>query len=168
MRPELDAAARSCQGEGVLQRSAGVLLYRFRENDLEVFLIYPGGPFFARKDLGSWSIPKGEQGPGEDPLDAARRELEEDRAAPGWNVSAARARAPARIVQAFFLEGDCDADAIRSNTFSLGWSGHPAGVKREFPEVDRAAWFAIDDARRRISAGQLPLLDELARLVRGA
>jgi predicted NUDIX family NTP pyrophosphohydrolase len=149
--------------------SAGILVYRRAAGGLEVLLVHPGGPFWARKDVGAWSIPKGEIDPAEDPLDAARRELAEET---GWTIEGVftpltPVRQPGgKVVQAWAVEGQFDPAALRSNSFSLEWP-RGSGRMREFPEVDRAAWFSIDDARRTILAGQRPLLDELARIVAG-
>jgi predicted NUDIX family NTP pyrophosphohydrolase len=146
--------------------SAGLLLYRWRDGALEVFLVHPGGPFWARKDDGAWSIPKGEFAPGEDPLAAARREFAEET---GLAVDGeVRALAPIRqaggkVVHAFALEGELDADAIRSNSFTIEWPPR-SGRLRAFPEVDRAGWFALAEARRKILKSQLGLLEQLALL----
>ena len=146
--------------------SAGVLVYR-RRTRLEVLLVHPGGPFWAKKDDGAWSIPKGEFAAGEDPLTAARRELAEETGfavdgelRPLGNVK----QAGGKVVHAWALEGDLDADAIRSNMFSMEWPPR-SGRMQQFPEVDRAAWFGIDEARVKLLKGQLPLLDALCRLV---
>ena len=146
--------------------SAGLLLYRWREGRLEVFLVHPGGPFWARKDEGAWSIPKGELAAGEDPLVAARREFAEETGLvpDGAFVALTPLRqAGGKIVHAFALEGDCDPTAIRSNSFTIEWPPR-SGQRREFPEVDRAAWFAIAEAERKILKGQLGLLAQLVEL----
>ena len=148
-------------------RSAGLLLYRRREGGLEVFLIHPGGPLFARKDEGFWSIPKGEYQPDEPPLDAARREFEEET---GFRIEGAfLPLTPVRLksgklVTAWAVEGDVDAAALRSNLFRMEWPPG-AGRTQEFPEADRGAWFPLDQARAKIGAAQVALLDELERLV---
>jgi predicted NUDIX family NTP pyrophosphohydrolase len=141
----------------VARKSAGILLYRRCGSGLEVFLVHPGGPFFAKRDAGAWSIPKGEIEAGDDPQGTARREFREET---GLALAFERLdpltpvrQAGGKVVQAFAAEGDCESDAIRSNTFVLRG--------RSYPEVDRAGWFALDAAREKILAGQRPLLDEL-------
>lgn len=135
--------------------SAGLLLYRKRTG-LEVFLVHPGGPFWATKDEGSWSIPKGEFEPGEDPLAAARREFTEETGfiADGdiKPLTPLKQRS-GKIVHAWAIAMDCDPTLVKSNTFTF--------KGREFPEVDRAAWFAIGEAKRKILPGQMGFLDEL-------
>lgn len=136
--------------------SAGVLMFRYRAGMLEVLLVHPGGPFWAHKDDGAWSIPKGEVNPGEDLLVAARRELAEET---GITVDGDFRRLTpvkqksGKIVHAWAVRGDADAAGITSNTFT--YKG------REYPEVDRAAWFSLAEARRKLLSGQVPLLDEL-------
>jgi predicted NUDIX family NTP pyrophosphohydrolase len=147
--------------------SAGVLMYRRNGSGLEVFLVHPGGPFWARKDVGAWSIPKGEIEQGEAPLDAARREFAEETgsAVSGSFVSIGFVRMRSgKVVHAWAVEGDIDAANIRSNVFTLEWPPR-SGRQREYPEADRAAWFSIPEARRRILAGQAPLLDQLSALL---
>jgi predicted NUDIX family NTP pyrophosphohydrolase len=150
--------------------SAGLLLFRRREASFEVLLVHPGGPFWKDKDWAAWSIPKGEFDDGEAPLDAARREFEEETgftAAGPFVPLAPLAQKSGKIIHAWAAEGDLDASAIRSNTFSLEWPPR-SGRKQEFPEVDRAAWFAPEEASRRIHPGQAPFLEELSRhLARG-
>ena len=149
-----------------MKTSAGILLYRRRPGGLEVLLAHPGGPFWAKRDLGAWTLPKGEVDGGEDPLAAARREFaEETGVVPG---EPALALTPIRqkggkVVHAWAIEGDCDANAIVSNRFSMEWPPR-SGKMAEFPEIDRAAWFSLAEARRRILEAQVPLLDELQRL----
>ncbi|HET6547440.1 MAG TPA: NUDIX domain-containing protein [Solirubrobacter sp.] len=151
-------------------RSAGILLYRRGEAGLEVLLVHPGGPFWAKKDLGAWSIPKGEHGEGEDAQACALREFEEEigsAPAPGelFDLGSVRQKA-GKVVQAWALEGDLDPAGVRSNTFELQWPPR-SGQMREFPEVDRAQWFALDEARRRINPAQAELLDRLVRVMTG-
>jgi predicted NUDIX family NTP pyrophosphohydrolase len=139
-----------------MKTSAGLLLYRDRDGVLEVFLIHPGGPFWARKDEGAWSIPKGAIDPGEDPLAAARREFTEEtgQVASGDFIPLRPVRqAGGKVVQAWAVEGEADADRIVSNTFIHNG--------REYPEADRAGWFSLAEARRKLLPGQRPLLDEL-------
>ena len=148
-------------------KSAGILLYRFREGVLQVLLAHPGGPFWAKKDAGAWTIPKGEIGDSEEPLAAARRELREETGLDldGEFIALAPVRQKSgKWVHAWALEGDCDAAAIRSNTFSVEWPPK-SGTQREFPEIDRAAWFTIPEAREKILAAQAAFLDELERVV---
>ena len=146
--------------------SAGILLYRRRAGGLEVFLVHPGGPFWARRDEGAWSIPKGEIDSGGDPLATAQREFREetgiDLRAERFEPLASVRQRGGKVVQAWAVEGDCDAGAISSNTFALEWP-RGSGKTRTFPEVDRAGWFCLDEARRKILSGQTPLLDELER-----
>jgi len=148
--------------------SAGLLLYRRRGGALDVLLAHPGGPYWARKDEGAWSIPKGEVEPGEEPLARARTEFEEETgfALPdGPFLALAPVRqAGGKTVRAWAVEGAIDAAAIRSNSFSLEWPPRSGRVE-EFPEVDRAEWFDLAAARRRINPAQRALLDELERLV---
>ncbi len=148
------------------RRSAGILLYRRSGGALELLLVHPGGPFWARKDEGAWSIPKGEYEEGHDPLAAALREFEEElgSALPVQSaelIELGSVRQPGgKTVTAWAAEGDLDADGIVSNTFELEWPPR-SGRLREFPEVDRAAWFAAAEARAKILRGQLPLIDAL-------
>jgi predicted NUDIX family NTP pyrophosphohydrolase len=144
--------------------SAGVLLYRARDGVVEVLLAHPGGPFWARKDDGAWSIPKGEYADGEDPWAAAQREFLEELALPvpaGPRIDFGSLKQPSgKVVTAFAVEGDLDAADARSNTFEMEWP-RGSGKMREFPEVDRAGWFAVAQARTKLLKGQLPFLDRL-------
>ena len=147
------------------RRSAGILLYRTRLRGTEVLLVHPGGPFWAKKDVGAWSIPKGEYIDDEDPLAAARREFAEETGIvlEGAFISLEPVTQPSgKIVSAWAVEGDCDASTITSNTFSMEWPPK-SGRQAEFPEVDRAEWFTVEHARERLTKGQVSLLDQLER-----
>ena len=152
------------------KESAGLLIWRRRGDALEVLLVHPGGPVWAKRDLGAWSIPKGEIDPGEDPEACARREVAEETGlridAPALPLTPRRQRS-GKLVRAFAVEADCDLARIRSNTFAMEWPPR-SGRMQAFPEVDRAAWFALDEARAKINPGQAPILDELAERLRGA
>ena len=143
--------------------SAGILLYRRSHGRLEVLLAHPGGPFWKRKDLGAWSIPKGECQDGEDPMVAARREFEEET---GLRLQGELTRlgevkqAGGKVVRAWAVEGDCDPAAIHSNTFELEWPPK-SGKLQQFPEIDRFEWFSLDDAREKLVKAQAALLDRL-------
>jgi predicted NUDIX family NTP pyrophosphohydrolase len=148
--------------------SAGVLLFRRRGDGLEVLLVHPGGPLWAKKDEGAWSIPKGEIESDEDPLAAARREFEEELGSPvsGEFVALAPIRqASGKLVRAWAVEGEFDPSALTSGTFSMEWPPK-SGRQQNFPEVDRVEWFTIDDAKRKINKAQIPLLDQVARVDR--
>ncbi|HVP15091.1 MAG TPA: NUDIX domain-containing protein [Terriglobales bacterium] len=145
--------------------SAGLLMYRIADSGPEVLLVHPGGPFWARKDAGAWSIPKGEHGPEEDPLAAARREFEEET---GWKagdpdlIALGEARQKSgKLVRAWAFRGDVDPGTLRSNTFALEWPPR-SGRTRDFPEIDRAAWLSLPEARRRIVPGQAVFLERLS------
>jgi predicted NUDIX family NTP pyrophosphohydrolase len=143
--------------------SAGLLLYRRREGALEVLLVHPGGPFWARKDAGAWSIPKGEIDATEEPLAAARREFTEETGFPAegsFQPLTPVTQASGKIVHAWAVEGDVDPAGLRSNAFSIEWPPR-SGRQQSFPEVDRAAWFPLDVARQKINPAQAALLDEL-------
>lgn len=144
-----------------MKRSAGVLL---RRDSGEVLLVHPGGPFWAKRDEGAWSLPKGEYADGEDPAACAAREFEEELGSPlpsGDLVDLGVVRQKSgKEVRAFLARGDLDASAIVSNTFEMEWPPR-SGRRQEFPEVDRAAWFSIDDARIRLNPAQAEFLDRL-------
>ena len=149
-------------------QSAGVLVFRWRADALEVLLVHPGGPFWERKDDGAWSIPKGEFGEGESPEQAARREFMEETGIelPERLIALAPvSQSRGKIVHPFAVEADIDAAVVRSNTFQLEWPPR-SGVMREFPEIDRAAWFPVADAQRKILAAQRPILSELMERMR--
>jgi predicted NUDIX family NTP pyrophosphohydrolase len=144
-------------------KSAGIILYRFRYQVPEILLVHPGGPFWAKKDDGAWSIPKGEFAENENPLDAAKREMEEET---GIRVTKVNIELkPVRIksgktIFAWGTEGDFDVNQIRSNNFELEWPPK-SGKKKLFPEIDKAGWFEFAEAKRKITPGQLPLIEEL-------
>jgi predicted NUDIX family NTP pyrophosphohydrolase len=147
------------------KRSAGILLFRGRGAQLRLLLVHPGGPFWAKKDLGAWSIPKGEFLEDEQPFTAARREFAEEigTRVDGDALALTPLKQPSRkVVHAFAIEHDLNVDRISSNTFEMEWPPK-SGKMQAFPEVDRAAWFRLDAARRRIQPGQLPILEELVR-----
>lgn len=150
------------------KQSAGILLYRTSDRGLEVLLVHPGGPFFRNKDLGVWSIPKGEFTEGEEPTVVAVRELEEETGyrleAPLIPITPIKQKG-GKIVFAWAAEGDLDAEAITSNTFTLEWPPR-SGRMREFPEVDRAAWLTVDEAREKINQAQIAFIEELKRILR--
>jgi len=139
-------------------------MYRRSRGSLEVLLVHPGGPFWMKKDLGAWSIPKGEYEVGEEPLAAAAREFEEETglvAKGPYTPLRSITQQGGKVVQAWAFEGDCDAESLKSTTFSLEWPPR-SGRRQEFPEVDRGGWFSLEEARRRILPAQAALLDELA------
>jgi predicted NUDIX family NTP pyrophosphohydrolase len=143
-------------------------MFRRRAGAPQVRLVHPGGPFWAKKDQGAWSIPKGEYEPGEDPLVAARREFTEETGIvpEGEFVALTPLRqAGGKIVRAFAIEGDCDPQAIRSNTFVIEWPPR-SGRQQEFPEVDRAGWFPLEEAKQKLLAAQAALVEELERLLK--
>ncbi|MGY1695983.1 NUDIX domain-containing protein [Geodermatophilus sp. SYSU D00814] len=152
------------------RRSAGILLYRRGPGGApEVLLGHMGGPFWARKDDGAWSIPKGEHDDAEDALAAARREFEEELGSPVPATSLTplgELRAGAKVLTVWAGEGDLDAAAVVSGTFPLEWPPR-SGRVQHFPEVDRAAWFGLDEARAKLVKGQVPYLDRLAELLAG-
>ncbi len=149
------------------KKSAGILLYRFTNQKLEVLLVHPGGPLWAKKDVGAWSIPKGEFDDNEEPLTAAIRELEEET---GMKISgdfialAPVKQKSGKIVFAWVTEHNIDAGKIHSNSFEMEWPPK-SGLIKTFPEVDRAEWFSIADALVKIVSGQTPLVKELAEKI---
>lgn len=145
-------------------QSAGLLLYRQRDGKLEVLLVHPGGPFWQKRDEGVWSIPKGEVGENESGMEVARREFQEELGvAPPDGIATAlgtvRQKA-GKVVEAWALPGDLDVTRSTSNTFVIEWPPH-SGKMQSFPEVDRAGWFDLDAARRKLLPAQLPFLDRL-------
>ena len=142
-------------------------MYRRRDHRLEVFLVHPGGPFWAKKDLGSWTIPKGEYREGEDPFQAAQREFQEEtgfRAEGGFIALGDLKQPSGKVLTVWAFEGDCDPDQLKSNTFPLEWPPR-SGRQAEFPEIDRGAWFSIEAAREKLLPGQRPLLDRLLQKI---
>ena len=150
------------------RQSAGILLYRMAGGEPEVLLVHPGGPFWAKKDAGAWSMPKGEYEAGEDPLSCARREFEEElgTASPdaGLIELGTVRQAGGKVVTAWAVRGDFDPAGLRSNSFSIEWPPR-SGEIREFPEVDRAQWFPPADARERIVPAQAAFIDRLVESV---
>ena len=149
-----------------MKTSAGLLLYRFKKEVPEFFLVHPGGPFWKNKDIGSWSIPKGEVEENEDYLPAAIREMEEET---GITISISKEKFiplqkvkqnPGKIIFAWAAEADFEPSKIKSNLFEMEWPPK-SGKKQSFPEVDKAGWFSFEEARKRILPGQTPLLEEL-------
>jgi predicted NUDIX family NTP pyrophosphohydrolase len=150
------------------KQAAGILLYRHTARGLEVLLAHPGGPLWAKKDLGAWTIPKGQFGDDESALAAARREFEEEMGSParGDFAELGSIRQPSgKIVHAFTAESDFDVATVRSNLFSLEWPPR-SGKTGQFPEVDRAQWFSVEEARRKILKGQEPFIDRLLALLK--
>jgi predicted NUDIX family NTP pyrophosphohydrolase len=150
------------------KRSAGILMYKRAGDELRVLLVHPGGPFWAKKDAGAWSIPKGEYTDSEDALTVARREFQEElgRASTGdFRPLGELRQAGGKLVIAWAVEGDLDVRQVKSNTFELEWPPR-SGRRQTFPEVDRAEWFTLEEARKRILPAQQPFLDRLAALLR--
>jgi predicted NUDIX family NTP pyrophosphohydrolase len=147
--------------------SAALLVYRRRGDAVEVLLVHPGGPFWAKKDDGAWSLPKGEYSDGEDPLAAARREFAEELGQPapaGETIDLGEVKqAGGKRVRCFAVAGDLDVTAVVSNEFELEWPPK-SGQRAVFPEVDRAEWVTVDEARTKLLGGQVPLLDRLLDL----
>ncbi len=152
------------------KQSAGVLLYRRRARAVEVLLVHPGGPFWANRDEGAWSLPKGELQADEDHLAAARREFAEEtgHTLVGDFTPLASVRLKSgKVIHAFAIEGDLDPSAIHSNFFETEWPPR-SGVLRQYPEVDRAAFFSLSDASAKLHPGQIPFLERLATLLEAA
>lgn len=148
--------------------SAGLLMYRLVGGEVQFLLVHPGGPYFRHKDEGAWSIPKGEREPDEDPLAAAIREFGEEvgfaPTGPFLPLTPVRQKG-GKTVHAWAFEGDCDPGAIVCNTFAIEWPPR-SGRHEAFPEIDRAGFFGLEEAVRKINAGQVPLIDELDHLLR--
>jgi predicted NUDIX family NTP pyrophosphohydrolase len=149
---------------GVARKSAGILLYRGSDEALEVLLVHPGGPFWARKDAGAWSLPKGEYGEDEDARACALREFEEETGTPlppGDLIELGDVKQKGgKVVTAWAAEGDLDAAAVRSNTFQMEWPPR-SGRWATFPEVDRAGWFGVEEAREKLNPAQAEFVDRL-------
>jgi predicted NUDIX family NTP pyrophosphohydrolase len=150
------------------RRSAGLLMYRKRNGEIEVFLVHPGGPFWANKDRGAWTIPKGEYEADEEPLAAAKREFQEET---GFGVTGtfmelgSIRQKSGKVVVAWAVEGDCDPAQLTSNTCEIEWPPR-SGKRLAVPEIDRGSWFSVNDARTYIRPEQIPLLEALdSRLV---
>jgi predicted NUDIX family NTP pyrophosphohydrolase len=151
----------------VAKKSAGLLMYRRCSGELEVMLVHPGGPFWAKKDLGSWSIPKGEYTNEEEPLEVAKREFQEETSfkAEGEFMALTPIKQPGgKLITIWAFGGDCDASKIKSNTFTMEWPPR-SGKQQEFPEVDRAGWFTITFAKEKISKGQTGFIDEFYQII---
>jgi predicted NUDIX family NTP pyrophosphohydrolase len=149
------------------KRSAGILLYKRAGAGLQVLLVHPGGPFWAKKDAGAWSIPKGEYAQGEDALTVAVREFEEEtgaRLVGEFRALGEVKQAGGKIVTAWVIEGDFDPATLKSNSFELEWPPR-SGRMQSFPEVDRAAWFDLDEARQKILSGQRAFIDRLCAAI---
>jgi predicted NUDIX family NTP pyrophosphohydrolase len=147
--------------------SAGLMMYRIREGRVELLLVHPGGPFWIKKDAGAWTIPKGEISTDEDELDAARREFfEETGILPegGFNLLGEIVQKSGKVVRAWAFEGDCDPAALTSNTFTMEWPPR-SGKQQEFPEIDRAAFFTPEEARKRINPAQVEFINALERMI---
>ena len=147
-----------------MNRSAGLLIYRERNGRPEVLLVHPGGPFWAKKDIASWSIPKGEFEEGEDPLETAIREFSEEtglEVPKGHPVPLRPVKQSNRkVIHAWYLKGDVDASIVRSNMFEVEWPPK-SGKTQQFPEVDRAAWYSLSEAKAKVHAGQVPIIEQL-------
>lgn len=149
------------------KQSAGLLMYRFSGAELQIFLVHPGGPFWAKKDDGVWSIPKGEYADGEEPLAAARREFLEEtgfEARGKFTELTPIRQTGGKVVKAWAFAGDCDATAVKSSSFTMEWPPK-SGRQAEFPEVDRGEWFPVDMAKQKILKSQVPLVDQLCAIV---
>jgi predicted NUDIX family NTP pyrophosphohydrolase len=148
------------------KQAAGILLFRRGPTGLEVLLAHPGGPLWARKDYGAWTLPKGQFTDGEAPLDAAKREFEEEMGSKptgDFRPLGTLKQPSGKVIHAWAAESDFDAGTVKSNLFSMEWPPR-SGMMGEFPEVDRACWFSIEEARHRLLKGQAPFLDRLLEI----
>lgn len=146
--------------------SAGLLIYRTTNKQLEVFLVHPGGPFWANKDLGAWSVPKGEYAESEDVKEAAKREFQEEVGQPvpaGEWQALSEVKYSNKVVTVWAIEGGIDTAKVKSNTFTMEWPPR-SGQKAEFPEVDKGEWFDLTTATEKLVKGQVPLVEELAKI----
>ncbi len=152
-----------------MKRSAGILVFRRKSNSVEYLLAHPGGPFYAKKDESSWSIPKGEIEGSEDPLEAAKREFNEET---GIKLSGefielkVVKQSGGKLIHTWAIENNADVSKFKSNEFEIEWPPK-SGKHAKFPEIDRLEWFNYDDARKKILKGQIPVLDELKNLLDG-
>jgi predicted NUDIX family NTP pyrophosphohydrolase len=148
------------------KESAGLIMFRVRDKALQVLLAHPGGPFWKNKDAGAWTIPKGEIAGGEEPLDTARREFQEEIGiapdGPFHSLSSIKQKA-GKVVHAWAFEGDCDPLKVQSNTFEIEWPPR-SGKKATFPEIDRVEFFTIPEAREKLNSAQVDFLSALERL----
>ena len=145
-------------------QSAGILFYRYQDNELYLLLVHPGGPFWAKKDEGAWTIPKGEIAEGASPLDAAKREVKEETGIalhnePLLKLTTVKQKA-GKVIYAWACEKEIAAEQITSNTFEIEWPPK-SGKHKSFAEIDKAAWFTIEEAKLKINTGQVPMIDEL-------
>jgi predicted NUDIX family NTP pyrophosphohydrolase len=152
----------------MIKQSAGILMYRIEERALKVLLVHPGGPYWMKKDQGAWTVPKGEfEAKDEEPLQAAKREFKEETGftvdGPFIALGSVRQRS-GKIVYAWAAEGDCDAEGITSNAFSLEWPPN-SGKQQEFPEVDKAGWFSVDETRIKIKPEQYAFVERLQEIL---
>ena len=150
------------------KKSAGLIMVRYRDSEPEVFLVHPGGPFWVKKNEGAWSIPKGEYADEEDPFTAAKREFREEtgQEAGGPFIPLSPLKQPGgKIISAWAFEGDCPAESIKSNTFTMEWPPR-SGKQAEFPEVDLAAWFSIHQAQKMLLKGQVGFIEQLGSLLK--
>ncbi len=149
------------------KKSAGILVYRKTREEYEVLLVHPGGPFWAKKDLNSWSVPKGEFEDDEEPLTAAKREFKEETGfiSNGEFIKLDPVKQPSgKLIYSWAVEGDFDTAQVISNLFELEWPPK-SGLFKEFPEIDRAEWFTFETAKKKILSGQVPILDNLQRML---
>lgn len=149
------------------KQSAGILVFRRSTRGMEVFLVHPGGPFWAKRDAGAWSLPKGEYAEGEEPLRAAQREFHEETGLriEGTFLPLGAVKQPGgKIVTAWAVEADPDPSLVQSNTFFMEWPPK-SGRTQQFPEIDKAAWFSLEDARTKLLKGQIPFLDRLTDML---